>query len=113
MWGGAVFVPADVGMFVLGIDAAGEVCGVGRNPRHRSLSWLKVWELVDLAAEPGSARRAIVVRPGGRAGRPSGHEVTVFTELRVRARRAGIVLVDCVVWRGGGGGACGTLDTGG
>jgi len=107
-----VFVPADVGMFVLGIDAAGEVCGVGRNPRHRSLSWLKVWELVDLAAELGTARLAIVVRPGGRGGRPSGHEVTVFTELRVRARRAGIVLVDCVVWRGDEWWSLRTLDDG-
>ena len=95
-----MFVPADAGMFVLGIDAAGEVCGVGRNPRHRSLSWLKVWELVELAAELGTSRLAIVVRSGGRAGRPSSHELTVFTELRARARRAGIVVVDCVVWRG-------------
>jgi len=95
-----VFVLADAGMFVLGIDAAGEVCGVGRNPRHRSLSWLKVWELVELAAELGTSRLAIVVRSGGRAGRPSSHELTVFTELRARARRAGIVVVDCVVWRG-------------
>ena len=46
-----MFVPADPGMFVLGIDVNGGVCGVGHNPRHRSLSWLKVWGLVDLAAE--------------------------------------------------------------
>jgi hypothetical protein len=87
-------------MFVLGIDANGEVCGLARNPRHRSLSWLKVWELVDLAAELGTSRLAIVVRSGGRACRPSVHEVKVFSELEVRALRAGVVLVDCVVWRG-------------
>ena len=66
MWGGAVFVPA--GMFVLGVKENGEICGAARNPRHRSLSWLKVWELVDLAAELGTSRLAIVVRAGGRAG---------------------------------------------
>ena len=38
------------GMLVIGLDAQRELCGVGMNPRHRALSFVKVWELSALAA---------------------------------------------------------------
>ena len=90
----------DGGMFVVGFDADGEICGVALNPRHRSLSWLKTWELAELANELGTTRLAVVVRIAGRGARPSDHERAVFRDLRVRARRAGIALVHGLVWRG-------------
>jgi hypothetical protein len=92
-----VAVPA--GMFVLGINENGEICGAARNPRHRSLSWLKVWELVELASELGSSLLVVVLRAEGPARRPTAHELAVFGDLAVRARRAGITVVDCLVWR--------------
>jgi hypothetical protein len=87
------------GMFVVGFDADGQVCGVAVNSRHRALSWLKMWELAELANELGTNRLAVVVRIAGRGARPSDHERAVFRDLRVRARHAGIALVAGFVWR--------------
>jgi len=33
------------GMLVVGLDHERHVCGVAINPRHRALSFMKVWEL--------------------------------------------------------------------
>jgi hypothetical protein len=87
-------------MFVVGFDADDEICGVASNPRHRSLSWMKVWELVELATALGSSRLVIVLRLEGPARHPTEHEIAVFGDLEARARRAGITVLDCVVWRG-------------
>jgi hypothetical protein len=92
-------VPVD-GLFVLAFDAGGKICGVAMNLRHRSLSWLKVWELAEIASELDASSLKVVVFPSGRATRPSAHECAVFGNLVTRARRAAVPLVDCYVYRG-------------
>jgi hypothetical protein len=87
------------GIVVVGLDNDG-ICGVAVNPRHRSLSWVKVWELADLGNEMGACALMVMVFPDGRAPRPSAHEFAVFADLAVRARRAGLLLNDSFVWRG-------------
>ena len=88
------------GLVVAGFGASGRICGIAVNPRHDSLSWVKVWELRDLAAELNASSLLIALFPIGQARRPSAHELAVFGDLDVRARRAGIRLLDCLMWRG-------------
>ena len=60
---------------------------------------MKVWELVDLAAEL-DARSLVLARfPKGRLRVPSAHEAEAFVALAARAARAHVVLLDCLVMR--------------
>src|SRR3954463_4660244 len=88
------------GMLVVGLDREGEVSGVGVNPRHRALSFVKVWELAALAEELAACALVIVLVPEGRFRRPTAHEIDAFVDLRARAQRAQLVLLDCIVVRG-------------
>jgi hypothetical protein len=93
-------IPVD-GLVVLGYDAEDQICGLAVNPRHRSLSWLKIWELADIAVELRACSLQVVVFPAGGSPTPTAHECAVFADLMVRARRAAVPLVDCYVDRGG------------
>jgi hypothetical protein len=88
------------GMLVVGLDCDQRLCGVGLNPRHRALSWVKVWELVDLAAELDASALVLGLFPGGSSRAPSPHELAAFVDLSDRARRARVLLRDCIVVRG-------------
>jgi len=88
------------GMLVVGLDRDGELSGVGLNPRHRALSFVKVWELAALAEELEACALAIVLVPGGPVREPTPHEIDAFVALRARAHRARLVLLDCIVVRG-------------
>ncbi len=67
-----LIAPDRDGLLVVGFDVDGRFAGVAVNDRHRSLSWVKVWELAELAAglgahalllgafPEGSGRRAVV-----------------------------------------------------
>jgi hypothetical protein len=88
------------GLVVAGLGIDGDLCGVAVNSRHRSLSFVKVWELSDLAAELEAWGLVVAVFPGGRARRPSDYELATFRDLDARTRRAGVVLIDCYVDRG-------------
>jgi hypothetical protein len=89
------------GMVVLGLDRTWQLCGVGVNGRHRALSFVKVWELHALAQELAAHALVVALFPTGAARAPSRHEVDAFVALRDRARRAGVVLLDCIVVRAG------------
>ncbi len=89
------------GMLVVGLDAEGQICGVAVNPRHRALSFVKVWELRALADELEACSLVVALFPAGGADTPSEHEVSAFTDLCARAHRAQVVLSDCLVVRGG------------
>ena len=88
------------GMVVVGLDHEQRLCGVGLNPRHRALTWVKVWELADLAAELRASALVIGLFPSGRVRAPSEHEIDAFVDLHERAARAHVVLLDCLVVRG-------------
>ena len=88
------------GLLVLGLDADRRATGVAVNPRHRALSWMKVWELADLAQELEACALVAGVLAGPLACIPSEHEVTTFVDLVQRSARAGVLLVDCLVLRG-------------
>src|SRR4051812_2486560 len=64
------------GMLVVGIDGEGQVCGVAVNPRHRGLSFVKVWELSALAEELEACSLVVALFPPGGADAPSDHEVS-------------------------------------
>jgi hypothetical protein len=64
------------------------------------LSFVKVWELRALAEELDARSLVVAVFPPGPALTPSAHELRSFVELRARARRAHVDLVDCIVVRG-------------
>ncbi len=89
------------GMLVVGLDQEQRVCGVGVNPHHRALSFVKVWELRALAAELEARSVVIAVFPTGGATAPTEHELAAFRDLCTRARRAQVLLHDCIVVRGG------------
>jgi hypothetical protein len=89
------------GMLVIGLDHEQRLCGVAVNPRHRCLSWTKVWELVDLAAELDACALVIGLFPAGGTREPTMHEVAAFVDLHERALRAQVLLLDCIVLRGG------------
>ena len=91
--------PVD-GLVVVGLDHDQRLCGVGLNPRHRALSWVKVWELADLAAELGACALIVGLFPGGVSRAPSPHEVESFVDLYERLRPAQVLLLDCIVLRG-------------
>ena len=80
------------GMLVVGLDGDGQVCGVAVNPRHRALSFVKVWELEALAQELEACSLVVALFPPGGADAPSDHEVSAFTDLCARAHRAQVVL---------------------
>ena len=88
------------GLIVVGYGADGHPCGMAANQQHRALSWMKVWELVGLADELAAHSVTLLVFPAGPAPVPSAHEIAVFRDLQARARRAGLPLLDCHVWRG-------------
>jgi hypothetical protein len=88
------------GMLVVGLDRDGEMCGVGVNPHHRALSFVKVWELAALAEELAACEVVIVLVPDGPCRPPTTHEIDAFVDLRARAHRAQLALVDCIVVRG-------------
>ena len=52
------------GMLVVGLDCDGQVSGVGVNPRHRALTFVKVWELAALAEELEARSLVVAVFPG-------------------------------------------------
>ena len=89
------------GMLVVGLDVEGQICGVAINSRHRALSFVKVWELSALAEELEAASLVVALFPHGGAEVPTEHELSSFTDLCARARRAQVVLADCLVVRGG------------
>jgi len=89
------------GMLVIGLGGEGQVCGVALNPRHRALSFVKVWELSALAEELDASALVVALVPEGRARPPTPHEVEAFVDLRARAHRAQVVLSDCLVVRAG------------
>ncbi len=88
------------GMIAAGFDADHRMCGVAVNLRHRSLSWVKVWELAEIVADLDASFLRLAIYPAGRGAKPTAHECAVFSDLMVRARRAAVPLVDCHVWRG-------------
>ena len=91
--------PVD-GLVVVGLDHEQRLCGVGLNPRHRGLSWVKVWELADLAAELDACALVVGLFPSGVSRVPSQHEVDSFVDLSERLRPAQVLLLDCIVLRG-------------
>src|SRR4051794_890503 len=96
----AVIRGAARGMLIVGFGREGEVSGVGVNPRHRALSFVKVWELAVLAEELAACALVIVLVPDGPFREPTAHEIEAFVDLRARAQRAHLVLLDCIVVRG-------------
>lgn len=88
------------GMLVVGLDRDRRLCGAGVNPHHRALSFVKVWELEDLAIELDACALVIGLFPSGPERAPSRHELDAFVELCLRARRAQVVVFDCIVVRG-------------
>jgi hypothetical protein len=88
------------GMLVVGLDPNGRCSGVAVNPHHRALSFVKVWELEALALEIDAHVLVVAVFPRRDGAVPTDHEVGAFTDLRDRARRAQVLLVDCIVVRG-------------
>ena len=91
--------PVD-GLVVVGLDHEQRLCGVGLNPRHRALSWVKVWEVADLAAELGACALVVGLFPSGESRAPSQHEIDAFVDLYERLKPAQVLLLDCIVLRG-------------
>ena len=88
------------GLLVVGFDVDGRFAGVAVNDRHRSLSWVKVWELAELAAGLGAHALLLGAFPEGSGRAPSSHEITAFAALHERSECAGVLLLDCIVFRG-------------
>jgi hypothetical protein len=88
------------GMLVIGLDAEHRLCGVGVNPRHRALSFVKVWELESLLHELGACSLVVGLFPPGPPRAPTAHEVEAFIGLSARAHRAQVTLDDCIIARG-------------
>jgi hypothetical protein len=87
------------GMLVIGLDDERRPCGVGVNPHHRALSFVKVWELEALLAELDASALVIGLFPSGPMRPPSHHELDAFVDLCTRARRAQVLVFDCIVVR--------------
>jgi hypothetical protein len=88
------------GMLAVGLDRDRRVCGVGTNPHHRALSFVKVWELSALADELDASALVLALFPTGPCRAPSLHELQAFADLCARSRRAQVLLFDCIVLRG-------------
>jgi len=88
------------GLVVVGLDHERRPCGIAVNPRHRALSWVKVWELAELATESDACALLVGLFPSGRSRAPSPHEVEAFVDLHDRALQARVLLLDCIVVRG-------------
>src|SRR6478736_3965550 len=69
------------GLLVVGLDGDRRPSGVAVNSRHRAVTWLKVWELADLAAELGASALLLGLFAGGPSRPPSQHEIDVFVGL--------------------------------
>lgn len=94
-------VDGDVeGLLIVGLDECGEVCGVAVNPRHRALSFVKVWMLEELQRELDACSLVVGVFRRGSARAPTRHEIDAFVDLRARAHRAQVPLRDCILARG-------------
>lgn len=91
--------PAE-GIVVVGLDRDGRPCGAAVNPDHRALSFVKVWELAAIADELEAGAVVVGLYPSGPERAPTQHEVEAFVSLRMRARRAQVALVDCLIVRG-------------
>jgi hypothetical protein len=89
------------GMLVLGLDVRRQLCGVAINPHHRALSFMKVWELEALLQELEACSLVVGLFPSGPVRTPTAHEIEAFVDLSTRARRAQVMLDDCIVARGG------------
>jgi DNA repair protein RadC len=87
------------GLLVLGLDPDRSLTGIAVNPRHRALAAVKVWELVDLAAELNASSLVLARFPKGRPRVPSVYEAHAFADLAERAARAHVVVLDCIVMR--------------
>jgi len=88
------------GMLVIGLDARRHLCGVGVNPHHRALSFVKVWELEALLRELEACSLVVGLFPPGPTRAPTAHEVEAFLGLSMRAHRAQVPLDDCIIARG-------------
>jgi len=88
------------GIVVVGLDHEQRMCGVALNPRHGALSWVKVWELADLAAEFGACALVVGLFPSGPSRAPSTYEFDTFVDLYDRAKVAQVLLLDGIVVRG-------------
>jgi DNA repair protein RadC len=87
------------GLLVLGLDCERAVTGIALNPTHRALATVKVWELVDLAAELDACSLVLARFPRGGKRAPSVYEAHAFVDLAERAARAHVLLLDCIVMR--------------
>ena len=85
---------------MVGLDRELRLCGVGVNGNHRSLSFVKVWELAALVEQLDASALVVGLVPPGPSRVPSSYAVESFVELCARARRARVTLLDCVVVRG-------------
>jgi hypothetical protein len=88
------------GLLVIGLGRDGEVCGVAVNPRHRALSFVKVWMLEELLRQLEACSLVVGVFRRGAARAPTPHEVEAFRDLQARAHRAQVMLHDCILARG-------------
>jgi DNA repair protein RadC len=88
------------GLVVLGLDRHRRMTGIALNPRPRALASVKVWELVDLAAELEASSLVLARFPTGKPRVPSAREAEAFVALAGRAARARVDLLDCLVVRG-------------
>jgi hypothetical protein len=88
------------GMLVIGLDEGRRLCGVGVNPHHRALSFVKVWELEAILAELDASALVIGLFPSGSMRAPTRHELDAFVDVCTRARRAQVLVFDCIVVRG-------------
>ena len=88
------------GMLVVGLDHHRRLCGVAINPHHRALSFMKVWELEALLQELEACSLVVGLFPSGPVRAPTAHEIEAFVDLSTRARRAQVMLDDCIVARG-------------
>ena len=87
------------GLLIIGLGGDRRVSGVGVNQRHRALSFVKVWELSALAAELDATSLVVATFPTGESRTPSAHEIDAFAALAIRAYRAGVMLLDCIILR--------------
>ena len=88
------------GMLVVGLDHHRRPCGVAINRHHRALSFMKVWELEALLQELEACSLVVGLFPPGPVRAPTRHEIDVFSDLSTRARRAQVMLDDCIIARG-------------
>ena len=89
------------GMLVIGLDARRQLCGVGVNPHHRALSFVKVWELEALLRELEACSLVVGLFPSGPTPRTHGARGGGVRRAQHPRGPAQVVLSDCLVARGG------------